>query len=176
MRGRGTQKGAGVPDLAVTTGLTLGAAGIASATALDIAIDRTGHAHSSFAYRHGSRPTQILFGAAALFTAAGLGAKLLPGQQETSSTLLKLGVGAFAAWGATFGVRLGVGMLFSPAGRGMIWNPGDIARNSIDRTHMMSRLSYPHERFVLGKVSELQGHGGYAQRLARGDFEPVWPR
>lgn len=162
-------------DLAVGSGLALGAAGIASATALDVAIDRAGHSHASWAYRNGSRPTQVLFGAGALLTAAGLGARML-GHEQAGETLSNVGIGAFGAWAATFGVRLGVGMLFSPAGRGMKWNPGDIAKNSIDRTHMMSRVSRPHEQYVLGKVSELQGHGSYRLRLERGDFEPLWPK
>jgi hypothetical protein len=169
-----TGRDAGMPGLAVTSGIALAAAGIASATALDVAIDRSGHDHDSVAYRHGSLPTYALAGAGGALLAAGLGAKLLPGTRAFSPTLLKLGAGAIGAWGATFVVRLGVGMLFDPAGRGMHWNPGDIARNSIDRTHMMGRASHAHERVIMSWISQLQGHGSYEQRLARGEFEPMW--
>ncbi len=163
-----------VPGLVTTAGLTLGALGIASATALDVAIDRSGHDHESPAYKLGSLPTQVLgFGGAGL-VAAGLGAMAVPGLRAFSPTLLKLGAGALIGWGATFAVRVGVGMLFHPDGRGMKWNPGDIAKNSVDRTHMMGNTSRPHEKLILGKISELQGHGSYDTRLARGDFEPVW--
>lgn len=164
-----------MPGLAVTTGIVLGAAGIASATALDVAIDRSGHDHDAWAYRHGSLPTQVLGIGGAGLVAAGLGAKLHPATRAMGPTLLRLGAGAIAAWGATFAVRLGVGMLFDPAGRGMHWNPGDIAKNSIDRTHMMSRTSWPHERWVFDQVSRVQGHGPLDERMARGEFEPLWP-
>jgi hypothetical protein len=163
-----------MPGLAVRTGIALGALGIASATALDVAIDRSGHDHDAAAYRWGSAPTMALgFGGAAL-VAAGLGAKLLPGTRGASSTLLELGAGAAAAWGATFVTRNVVGMLFDPVGTGMRFAPGDIARNAVDRTHMMGRTSHPHERLVLGWISELQGHGSYDERLGRGEFVPVW--
>ncbi|MCW2920765.1 MAG: hypothetical protein JWL76_639 [Thermoleophilia bacterium] len=163
-----------MPGLIAATGLALGALGIASATALDVAIDRSGHDHDSTAYRMGSLPTQVLgFGGAGL-VAAGLGAMAIPGLRAASPTLLKLGAGALIGWGATFAVRIGVGMLFHPEGTGMKWNPGDIARNSFDRTHMMGHTSRPHEKLIIGKISELQGHGSYEERLARGDFEPMW--
>ena len=163
-----------MPGLALASGLALGALGIASATALDVAIDRSGHDHDSAAYRAGSLPTQVLWKGGAGLVAAGLGAMVIPGLRSASPMLLKLGVGALGAWGATFAVRLGVGMLFDPQGRGMQWNPGDIARNSIDRTHMMGRAMRPYERVLLGAASEAQGHGTYDERLARGDFEPIW--
>jgi hypothetical protein len=163
-----------MPGLATTTGLVLGTLGVASATALDVAIDRSGHDHESAAYRWGSVPTQALgFGGGAL-VAAGLGAMLVPGLRTASPTLLKLGAGTLGAWAATFGVRIAVGMLFDPTGKGMRFNPGDIAKNSIDRTHMMGNTSRPHERSMLGWISERQGHGSYDERLARGDFAPVW--
>ena len=163
-----------MPGLALTTGLALGALGVASATALDVAIDRSGHDHDSTAYRWGSVPTQVLgFGGGAL-VAAGLGAMLVPGLRAATPTLLKLGAGTLGAWAATFGVRIGIGMLFDPMGSGMRFNPGDIAKNSIDRTHMMGNTSRPHERAMLGWISERQGHGSYDERLARGDFVPVW--
>ena len=163
-----------VPGLVTTAGLALGALGIASATALDVAIDRSGHDHESTAYRLGSLPTQVLgFGGAGL-VAAGLGAMAIPGLRTFSPTLLKLGAGALVGWGATFAVRIGVGMLFHPAGTGMKWNPGDIARNAFDRTHMMGNPSRPHEKLLLGTISQLQGHGPYEERLARGDFIPMW--
>lgn len=165
-----------MPGLGLTTGIALGAAGIASATALDVAIDRSGHDHDAAAYRYGSLPTQVLFGAGAALTAAGLGARMLPATRGASSTLLRVGAGALGAWGATFGVRIAVGMLFDPAGTGMRWNPGDIAKNSVDRTHMMGNTSRPHEKLVLGWLSERQGHGSYDERLAAGEFEPVWPK
>lgn len=164
-----------MPGLAVTSGIALAAAGIASATALDVAIDRSGHDHDSFAYRHGSVPTMALGISGAGLLAAGLGARFVPAARGLSPTLLKLGAGAIAGWGATFLVRLGVGMLFDPSGRGMHWNPGDIAKNSIDRTHMMSRDSHAHERWVFDRISQLQGHGTLDERFARGDFEPKWP-
>lgn len=160
--------------LAVKSGIALAAAGIASATALDVAIDRSRHDHESWAYRHGSLPTQVLgYGGGALLL-AGLAAKLHPATRLASPALLALGGGAAAAWAATFGVRLGIGMLFDPEGTGMHWNPGDIAKNSVDRTHMMGRTSMPHERWLLGMISELQGHGSFEERLARGEFEPLW--
>lgn len=163
-----------MPGIATTTGLVLGALGVASATALDIAIDRAGHDHDSAAYRYGSLPTQVLgFGGAAI-TAAGLGALALPGLRAAAPTMLRVGAGTLGAWAATFGVRIGVGMLFDPSRGGMRFNPGDIARNSVDRTHMMGNQSRPHERFVLDGISRLQGHGSYDERLARGEFEPVW--
>src|SRR4051794_12971677 len=91
-----------VPGLIATTGLALGALGITSATALDIAIDRSGHDHDSAAYRFGSVPTMALgFGGAGL-VAAGLGAMAIPGLRAFSPTLLKLGAGALIGWGATF--------------------------------------------------------------------------
>jgi hypothetical protein len=164
-----------MPGLAVNTGIALAAAGIASATALDVAIDRSGHDHDSWAYRHGSLPTMALAIGGGTALAAGLGAKLLPATRGASPTLLKLGAAALGAWGATFVVRLGVGMLFDPAGRGMHWNPGDIAKNSIDRTHMMSRESHAHEHYIFDIVSRLQGHGSLDERTTRGDFQPRWP-
>ena len=159
----------------MNAGVALGIAGIASATALDVAIDRAGHDHDSWAYRHGSLPTFALGIGGAGAVAAGLGARYVPALRGASPTLLKLGAAAIGAWGATFVVRLGVGMLFDPAGRGMHWNPGDIAKNSIDRTHMMSRTSHAHERWIFDRVSRLQGHGPLDARMARGDFEPLWP-
>ncbi len=164
-----------MPSLALTSGLALGTLGIASATALDVAIDRSGHDHDSVAYKLGRLPTYALGIGGAGIVAAGLGAKLLPATRGASPTLLKLGLGAVGAWGATYLVRLSVGMLFDAHGRGMRWNPGDIAKNSVDRTHMMGNTSRAHEKIVLGHISELQGHGSYDERLARGDFEPVWP-
>lgn len=163
-----------MPGLALTTGALLAAAGIGTATALDVAIDRSRHDHDSLPYRLGSLPTQVLgFGGGALVL-AGLAANLHPATRLASSTLLRVGAGALGAWAATFTARLAVGMLFHPAGTGMHWNPGDIARNSIDRTHMMGRTSMPHERAALGAISQLQGHGSYEDRLARGEFEPLW--
>jgi hypothetical protein len=163
-----------MPGLATTTGIVLGALGIASATALDVAIDRSGHDHEAPAYKAGSLPTQVLgFGGGAL-VAAGLGALAIPGARAAAPTLLKLGAGALGAWAATFGARLAVGMLFDPQGTGMRWNPGDIARNSIDRTHMMGRASMPHEAAVMDWFSRAQGHGTLDERRARGDFEPLW--
>ncbi|MCB0878528.1 MAG: hypothetical protein KDC46_06060 [Thermoleophilia bacterium] len=164
-----------MPGLALTTGLVLGTLGVASATALDVAIDRSGHDHESTAYTAGSLPTQLLgFGGGAL-VAAGLGALAIPGLRSTAApVLLKLGAGTLGAWAATFGVRLGIGMLFDPSGTGMKFNPGDIARNSIDRTHMMGRESMPHEQAIFNAISTLQGHGSYEERLARGEFAPVW--
>lgn len=164
----------GMPGLTTTTALALGALGITSATALDVAVDRSGHDHASPAYRVASAPTKLLgFGGAAL-VAAGLGALAIPGARAAAPTLLKLGAGSLAAWGATFAVRLGVGMLFDAREGGMRFNPGDIAKNSIDRTHMMGAVSRPHERAALGWISQLQGHGSYDERVAAGDFVPVW--
>lgn len=163
-----------MPGLAVTSGAVLAGIGIASATALDVAIDRSGHDHDAAAYRYGSVPTYLLAGGGAALGAAGLAALALPPTRAAAPTLLRLGAGAIGAWAATFGVRIAVGMLFDPTGTGMRWNPGDIARNSVDRTHMMGNVSRPHERYVLGRISELQGHGSYDERLARGDFVPVW--
>ncbi|MEO6866704.1 MAG: hypothetical protein ABI200_01645, partial [Gaiellales bacterium] len=78
-----------MPGLAVTTGVVLGIAGIASATALDVAIDRSGHDHDTPAYRAGSVPTKALgFGGAGLLL-AGLGAAALPGTRAAAPTLLK---------------------------------------------------------------------------------------
>jgi hypothetical protein len=163
-----------MPGLATTTALALGALGITSATMLDVAIDRSGHDHESPAYRAGSLPTKALgFGGGALL-AAGLGALAIPGARAAAPTLLKLGGGALAAWGATFAVRLGVGMLFDPSGGGMRFNPGDVAKNSVDRTHMMGVTSRPHEHAVLDWISRRQGHGSYDERAAAGEFEPVW--
>ena len=167
-------EGDDMPGLAVTSGIALAAAGIASATALDVAIDRSRHDHDSTAYRFGSLPTYVLGGGGAALIAAGLGAKLLPGTRAISPTLLKLGAGAIAAWGATFVTRLGVGMLFHPAGQGMHWNPGDVAANAIDRTHMMGRKSHAHEHWIFDQVSRLQGHGPLDERIASGDIEPLW--
>lgn len=163
-----------MPGIATTTGIVLGAIGVASATALDVAIDRSGHDHDSPAYRAGSLPTFALAIGGAAITAAGVGALAVPGARAAAPTLLRVGAGTLGAWAATFGVRIGVGMLFDPAGSGMRFNPGDIARNSVDRTHMMGNVSRPHERFVLDRISRLQGHGSYDDRLARGEFEPVW--
>lgn len=165
-----------MPGVGLTTGLVLAAAGIGSATALDIGIDRARHDHDSTAYRHGSLPTHLLFGGGVAVTAAGLLSKLHPATRGASSTLLRVGAGTMGAWAATFGVRIGIGMLFDPAGTGMKWNPGDIAKNAVDRTHMMGVTSRPHEKLTLGWISELQGHGSYDERLAAGEFEPVWPK
>jgi hypothetical protein len=163
-----------MPGLATTTALVLGALGIGSATALDVAIDRSGHDHDSPAYRWGSAPTRSLVIGGAALVAAGIGASLVPGARAAAPTLVRLGVGTLAAWGATFAVRLGVGMLFDPRDGGMRFDPGDIARNSIDRVFMMGHEPNVGHRVVFGAVSRLQGHGGYEERLARGDFVPKW--
>jgi hypothetical protein len=163
-----------MPGPATTTAIALGAIGIASATALDVAIDRSGHDHDSAAYRWGGVPTRVLaFGGGGVL-AAGLGARLVPSLAGASPMLLRVGAGAIGAWAATFAVRIGVGMLFDPTGTGMRFRPGDIAKNSVDRTHMMGVTSRPHERAALGWISEQQGHGSFDERLARGDFVAVW--
>lgn len=163
-----------MPGLALTTGLALGTLGVASATALDVAIDRSGHDHDAPAYRWGSAPTYALGIGGGALVAAGLGALAIPGARVFAPTLLKLGAGTLGAWAATFAVRVGIGMAFDARGTGMRWNPDDLAKNSVDRTHMMGNTSRPHERAMLGAISELQGHGSYEERLARGDFLPVW--
>jgi hypothetical protein len=163
-----------MPGLALTSGLVLAAAGIGTASALDVAIDRSGHDHASAAYKAGSLPTYSLIIGGGALLAAGLGAMAIPGARAASPTLLKLGAGALGAWAATFGVRLTIGMLFAPDGHGMHFNPGDIAKNSVDRTHMMGDVSRPHEHWFLDKVSQLQGHGSYDAREARGEFAPIW--
>lgn len=163
-----------MPGLAMTTGLVLGALGVTSATALDVAIDRSGHDHDSPAYRAGRLPTYALGIGGAAITAVGLGALAIPGARAVAPTLLRIGAGTLGAWAGTFAVRLAVGMLFDPAGTGMRFNPGDIAKNSVDRTHMMGNRSRAHEQWAMDKISRLQGHGGYDERLARGEFEPVW--
>ncbi|MCW2925274.1 MAG: hypothetical protein JWM98_2678 [Thermoleophilia bacterium] len=155
------------------TALVLGAAGIAAATALDVGVDRSRHVHDAPAYRYGKLPPTILeWGGAALLAAGGV-ARLIPATRGASPTLLRLGAGTLGAFAATLGVRLAIGMLFSPADTGMHWNPGDIARNSVDRSHMMGRELYPQQKFFIDPVSRAQGHGSIDERAARGEFEPM---
>jgi hypothetical protein len=160
---------------ALRTGIGLAAAGIATATALDVAIDRSNHDHDGWAYQHGSWPTKALFRGGGALLVAGLAAKLLPATRGASTPLLKLGAASLGAWGATFAVRLGVGTLTSPHDGGFRWNPGDLAANAVDRCHMMSRETHAHEDLIFDWISRAQGHGSLAERTARGDFEPIWP-
>ncbi|MCW2924698.1 MAG: hypothetical protein JWM98_2102, partial [Thermoleophilia bacterium] len=52
--------------------------------------------------------------------------------------------------------------------------PGDIAKNSLDRTHMMGREPQAIERTFEDVASIIQGRGPLDRRIARGEFVPVW--
>jgi hypothetical protein len=154
------------------TGLILTALGASSTAALDVAIDRSGHDPNHPAFRYGRLPTRALFAGGTVLMAGAIGAQLIPGARSAAAPFARLGAATLGAWLATESIRYATGMLFSPRGRGVDFAPNDLARNAIDRIHMMGSTPRTHERVVLGIISELQGHGSYEKRLAAGDFMP----
>lgn len=161
-------------SMPIPSAAAFAAAGIATATALDVAIDRSGHDLHSPAFRFGVAPTYALAGITGLATAAGLGATLLPATRGFAPSLLRAGRNAAIGWAATFAVRQAIGLLFHPAGRGLHWHPSDMAQNGIDRAHMMGRELKPYERAALDVLSRMQGHGSLDSR-AHEDFMPIVP-
>lgn len=155
--------------------LAFGAVTIGASTAIDIAIDRNGHDHDAWVYTHANTIPRAAKNIGAGLVVAGLGAKLLPQTRGISNTLLKVGAGAIGAWAVTnWGWRLGMASLMDARDGGMHFNPGDIAKNSLDRTHMMGREPRTAERTFEDWISRAQGHGPLDERIARGDFVPVW--
>ncbi|MCW2928578.1 MAG: hypothetical protein JWM86_2546 [Thermoleophilia bacterium] len=155
--------------------LAFGAVSIGASTAIDIAIDRNGHDHSAWVYTHANTVPKAVKAVGAGLVLAGLGAKLLPQTRPISNTIIKVGVGAIAAWGVTnWGWRLGMAAVLDARNGGLHWNPGDVAKNSLDRTHMMGREPQRAEKTFEDLMSRLQGHGPLDDRIARGDFIPMW--
>jgi hypothetical protein len=166
---------AGATNLMLRSALACGAIAIGTSTAIDVVIDRNGHDHDSWAYRHANTMPRAFKNAGAGLVVAGLGAALLPATRQAAAPLLRVGAGAIAAWAVTnWCWRLGMASLLDARQGGLHFNPGDIAKNSLDRTHMMGREPGTAEAWFEDRVSRLQGHGSLDERRARGDFLPVW--
>jgi hypothetical protein len=164
-----------VTSVALKSFLAFGAVTIGASTAIDVAIDRNGHDHDAWVYTHANTIPRAAKWTGAGLVAAGLGAKLLPQTRGVSNTLLQAGAGAIGAWAVTnWGWRLVMAMQFDARDRGLHWNPGDLAKNSLDRTHMMGREPGKYERMFEDAISRIQGHGPLDERIARGDFIPAW--
>lgn len=162
-------------NLAIRSGLAIAAVTIGMSTAIDVEIDRNGHDHDSRAYQHANTVPRAAKYAGFGLLAAGVGASLLPATRSAAKPLLQVGAGAVGAWAVTnWGWRLGVAMLLDPRDGGLHWNPSDIAKNSLDRTHMMGREPGRLEARFEDAVSRAQGRGSLDERRARGDFIPVW--
>jgi hypothetical protein len=164
-----------VASVALKSFLAVGAVTIGASTAIDVAIDRNGHDHDAWVYTHANTIPRAAKWAGAGLVAAGLGARLVPQARGVSNTLLQVGAGAIGAWAVTnWAWRLGMASLFDARDGGLHFNPGDIAKNSLDRTHMMGREPGKYERLFEDTISRIQGHGSLDERIARGDFVPVW--
>lgn len=161
----------------IAGGAFLGVSAVTMSTsaAIDVAIDRTGHDHGTWVYRHANTVPKAAKWIGAGLVVAGLGAKLLPATQGASKPLMQAGAGTIGAWFATnWGSRLLMAAQFDARNGGMHWTVSDIAKNSLDRTHMMGRSPGRMERAFEDTISRLQGHGPLDERIARGDFVPVW--
>lgn len=150
----------------------IAAVGTTATMALDLAIDSSGHDHSTFAYRAGEWPTRTLSYAAIGLGAVAGAALLLPATRAAAKPIGALALATGLGLAATWGVRNLYGMARSPSS--LEFDLGDVAKNSVDRCFMMDRDLKPFEHPVVDLVSRLQGHGPIDERIANGEFVERW--
>ena len=90
-----------MPNLAITSGLMTAAVTIGVSTAIDIAIDRSGHDRESWTYQRVNRFLRAAKHAGIGLLAASLGASLLPSTRGAAKPLVQIDAGAVGAWAVT---------------------------------------------------------------------------